>query len=177
MDGNNYDLYKNKNVEWMTGTGTKACYLLFLFLVWGIFHVSQSMSAEDVCCVTNMIHGVATFIMFHWIKGCPDDSTQGEYNGDTLYEQIDAGIPWTNTKKFLMLVPALLCWISCHTANYKPLYVIVNMGIFTICLIAKIPEMHRVRIFGINSTPGIDTTIEYRPKSPRIAEANSKKKQ
>ncbi len=46
--------------------------------------------------------------MFHWIKGCPDDSTQGEYNGLTLYEQIDAGVPWTRTKKFLILVPTLL---------------------------------------------------------------------
>ena len=167
----------NKNVEWMTGTGTKACYLLFLFLVWGLFHISQSMGPADVWCVTNVIHGVATFVFFHWIKGCPDESTQGEYNALTLYEQIDAGIPWTNTKKFLMLVPALVCWISCHTAQYKPNYVIINMGIFIICLIAKVPEMHRVRIFGINSTVGHDSPVEYRPKSPRIAQQQAKNKQ
>jgi len=173
MDGNNYDLYKNKNVEWMSGTGTKACYLLFLFLVFGFFHVIMAETQKnkgDVWLVTNVIHGVSTFTFFHWIKGCPDDSTQGEYNALTLYEQIDAGVPWTNTKKFLMLVPALLCWVGCHTSGYELLHVITNMGIFVICVIAKIPEMHRVRIFGINSTPGIDTTIEYRPKSARLSD-------
>ena len=102
--------------------------------------------------------------MFHWIKGCPDGSTQGDYNGFTLYEQIDAGVAWTNTKKFLMLMPTLLCWIACHIANYQPFYILVNCGLFLICIIAKIPEMHRVRIFNINSTVGIDVPIEYSPK-------------
>jgi len=167
MDSGNFDLYKNKNVDWISGTGTKACYILFLMLVWGLIHVSRSMIPEDVWLVTNVIHGVATFIFFHWIKGCPDDSTQGEYNGFTLYEQIDGGIPWTNTKKFLMLVPALTCWVGCSVANYKPMYVVVNLGIFTICLIAKIPEMHRVRIFGINAGGGFDAPVEVVRRSPR----------
>lgn len=76
-----------------------------------------------------------------------------------MYEQIDAGIPWTNTKKFLMLIPTLITWIACHEADYKPIYIIVNMSMFLILIIAKLPEMHRVRIFGINSTPGIDVPV------------------
>ncbi len=99
-------------------------------------------------------------MIFHWIKGSPDDSTQGEYNGDTLYEQIDAGVAWTSTKKLLMLAPTLLTWIACHFANYKPIYIFVNCGIFLICIIAKIPEMHRVRLFGINSTAGFEDKEE-----------------
>lgn len=122
--------------------------------------------------------------MFHWIKGCPDDSTQGEYNGYTLYEQMDAGVPWTASKKFLMLIPTLITWMACYIANYRPTYIVVNCCIFVILIIAKIPEMHRVRIFGINSTAGIDTPInsaEIRegvinsPRSPRRTE-NSKPK-
>ena len=50
----------------------------------------------------------STFIYLHWIKGSPDELGQGEYNALTMYEQIDAGIPWTRTKKFLMLVPTVL---------------------------------------------------------------------
>jgi hypothetical protein len=46
--------------------------------------------------------------MLHWVKGAPDDSTQGVYNGLTLYEQIDGGVPWTDTKKFLILIPTIL---------------------------------------------------------------------
>jgi len=33
---------------------------------------------------------------------------------------------------------------------------------FSICVIPKIPEMHRVRLFGVNSTTGIDDEIDYR---------------
>ena len=157
-----YDLLKNRNIDWIDGPFTKVCYLVFLFLVWGILHISRGFSDEDVWTTTNIIHGVATFIFFHWIKGCPDDSTQGEYNALTLYEQIDAGVPWTATKKFLMLVPTILTWIACHYADYKPFYIVVNCGMFLICIIAKIPEMHRVRIFGINSTIGIDSPIEIK---------------
>lgn len=102
----------------------------------------------------------STFVLFHWIKGCPDNTGQGDYNELTLFEQIDGGIPWTNTKKFLMLIPTLITWVACHTAHYEALYVVVNCGMFLIQIIAKIPEMHRVRIFGINSTPGIDTPVE-----------------
>ncbi|RYH31739.1 hypothetical protein EON65_02000 [archaeon] len=100
-----------------------------------------------------------TFVVFHWIKGCPDDSTQGEYNAFTFYEQLDAGVPWTSQKKFLMLVPTVITWIACYAADYKPFYVIVNCVIFFICIIAKMPQMHGVRILGINSTPGIDNPV------------------
>jgi hypothetical protein len=112
--------------------------------------------------------------MLHWIKGCPDDSTQGEYNGLTLYEQIDAGTPWTATKKFLILVPTLLCLVACFTADYKPFYIVVNCGMMAICVIGKLPQMHRVRIFGINSTPGIDQPIEYSPKSSEVRHGGKK---
>jgi len=80
---------------------------------------------------------------------------------------MDDGTAWTPNKKILMLMPTLLTWMSCHIADYQPIYLIVNIGIFLICIIAKIPEMHHVRLFGINSTPGIDTNIEYDPPSSK----------
>ena len=67
------------------------------------------------------------------------------------------------TKKFFMLTPTLITLAACSSANYEALHVVVNCGIFLILIIAKIPSMHRVRIFGINSTPGIDSKIEYTP--------------
>jgi hypothetical protein len=171
-----YDLFKNKNVDWISGPFTKVAYVIIVFLTWFIFHISEFFTAEDCWTVTNTVHGVITFVLFHWIKGCPDDSTQGEYNGFTLYEQLDAGTPWTSSKKFMMLIPSLITWMACHIANYKPFHVIINVCIFMICIIAKIPQMHRVRIFGINSTPGIDTVIEYSPEKKRQSEASNSKK-
>jgi len=127
------------------------------------------------CTLNTFCFVQVTFIMLHWIKGCPDDSTQGEYNGLTLYEQIDAGVPWTSSKKFLILVPTLLCLVACFTADYKPFYIVVNCGIMLICVVGKMPQMHRVRIFGINSTPGIDQPIEYSPPSGSVSKHKSKK--
>ena len=54
--------------------------------------------------------------------------------------------------------------LAVHFANFKPIYIIVNVGIFLILVIGKTPQLHRVRIFGINSTPGIDMKVEYKPK-------------
>lgn len=117
------DLMKNKNVEWMNYPYVRATYVLFILFLWGILHMSQIFTAAECWTATNIIHGVvrnmylaftililvqATFFLLHWVKGCPDDSTQGEYNAQTLYEQIDAGTPWTRNKKFLMLVPTAL---------------------------------------------------------------------
>jgi hypothetical protein len=55
-------------------------------------------------------------------------------------------------------------WVSCHAAEYKPIFVVVNSAMFLVVIIAKIPEMHRVRLFGINATPGFDSKVEYSPK-------------
>mmetsp|Transcript_13861 Transcript_13861/g.23091 ORF Transcript_13861/g.23091 Transcript_13861/m.23091 type:complete len:195 (+) Transcript_13861:74-658(+) len=170
-----YDLFKNKNIDWIGGPFTHLCYVIVVLALWGLIHISTLFPAEDCWTVTNVIHGVVTFIMLHWIKGCPDDSTQGEYNGLTLYEQIDAGVPWTSSKKFLILVPTLLCLVACFTADYKPFYIVVNCGIMLICVVGKMPQMHRVRIFGINSTPGIDQPIEYSPPSGSVSKHKSKK--
>lgn len=59
-----------------------------------------------------------------------------------------------------MLVPTVLTWVACYAADYKPFYIIINVAIFFILIIAKMPQMHRVRIFGINSTPGIDDPVK-----------------
>ena len=34
---------------------------------------------------------------------------QGEHIDKTIWEQIDNGVPWTDTRKFLMIVPIALC--------------------------------------------------------------------
>lgn len=166
-----FDLFKNRNVDWLSGRFTKVAYIIFVFITWGLIHISTIFPSTEAWTITNIIHGVVTFVLFHWIKGCPDDSTQGEYNGLTVYEQIDCGVAWTQTKKMLMLMPAFLTWMACHTAHYEPIFVVVNGGMFLICIIAKIPEMHRVRLFGINSTPGIDEPVESLPMKTRKAKA------
>ena len=66
--------------------------------------------------------------------------------------------------------------VACFTADYKPFYIVVNCGIMFICVIGKFPQMHRVRIFGINSTPGIDQPIEYSPSKSDLKRSKGKGK-
>lgn len=65
-------------------------------------------------------------------------------------------------------------------SNYDFKYLAVNAPVYVILgILPKIPEMHRVRLFGINSTIGIDDGDE--PSAPPAAagpsaSAGSKKK-
>ena len=50
--------------------------------------------------------------MFHWITGTPFEgqgfSQQGDYDGLTLWEQMDNGMQYSPAKKYLTAVPILL---------------------------------------------------------------------
>lgn len=46
---------------------------------------------------------------------------------------------------------------SLHT-NYAGIHLAVNFPIWAILILGKLPEFHRVRVFGINATVGIDDT-------------------
>jgi hypothetical protein len=163
---------ENKNVNWLSMSWTKPSYVLFIYLFNSLLVMSNFFPIKDCWTVTNIVHAVITFLLFHWIKGSPDAMSQGAYNGLTLYEQMEAGVPWTATKKFLMLVPTAMLLLACNSTDYEPTHVVVNCGIFLLLIIPKIPDMHRVRILGINSTPGIDDNMGYTP--PRQSRDNSK---
>ena len=115
------------------------------------------------------------FYIFHWIKGSPDNFSQGEFNGLTLWEQIDDGIPWTKTKKVFFLVPTALLFAASYITDYSFEHLTYNAPVYIIlAILPKIPEMHRVRLFGINSTVGIDDNPqgEDDPVSTNVIEAS-----
>jgi len=161
----------NLNIQWVHFRLSGVAYIAAIVVVWFVCHSSQAFDNEECWTITNVIHGIISFAILHWVKGSPDEATQGAYDHLTLYEQIEFGQPWTATKKFLMLVPSILTYLACYTAKFKPYPIIVNCGIFLIMIIAKIPEMHSVRIFGINSTPGIDQAI-----NPDLLSSGKKRK-
>jgi len=49
------------------------------------------------------------FIGLHWATGTAVWMDQGAYKDETFWEQMEAGVPWTRTKKFLLIVPIILC--------------------------------------------------------------------
>ncbi|CAM9900728.1 unnamed protein product, partial [Chrysoparadoxa australica] len=129
-------------------------YVFVVSVIGVVLFTSQLMSLADAATTLNIAHGLVTFIFFHWIKGSPDEFSQGEWNGLTFWEQLDAGIAWTPIKKYLIIVPCILCLISLGVSNYSMTYVFINVPVCVILIVAKMPGMHRVRIMSINATPG-----------------------
>ena len=106
--------------------------------------------------VTHAIHLVVTLIHVHWLKGSISD-TQGELNAMTVWEQLVArGAEAEAARKVLLIVPTVLCYAGCHNGNYKPVVCVANLIVWVIAMLAKSFFMNGVRIFGINTTPGID---------------------
>jgi hypothetical protein len=129
-----------------------------------LFALTPGISNDMAWTLTTVLYLFGHFIVYHWLTGAPFDSTQGEYDGLTLWEQIDNGAQFTPTKKYLTALPIMLyaysmnvCFIqfhsflmSAHYSHYNATLFAVNLVPLIIVLIAKLPAMHRVRFFGIN---------------------------
>ena len=80
----------------------------------------------------------------------------------TLWEQLSSSPDSTSSdysQKVLVVVPTLLCYLACHFANYDKLLTMINVAVWAVCVIAKLEGMIGVRLWGINTTIGIDDDL------------------
>ncbi|KAI3843363.1 hypothetical protein MKW98_001742 [Papaver atlanticum] len=141
----------NKNTEWFMYPGVWTTYILIVFFAWlmvlSVFGCNPGMAWT----IVNLAHFVITYQFFHWKKGTPFAEDQGIYNGLTWWEQIDNGKQLTRNRKFLTCVPVVLYLIASHTTDYQnPMLFLNTLAVFVL-VVAKFPNMHKVRIFGINA--------------------------
>ncbi|GKY99120.1 hypothetical protein MPSEU_000867500 [Mayamaea pseudoterrestris] len=128
--------------------------------------------------LTNVLHTLLTILSLHWIKGQPFDDT-GSQAGWTLWEQLllagqqeQQGVNLNNAntmssnsnhrrtlQSWLLLVPTLLTYAACVQCQYNAVACVVNVVSWVVALVAKLPAMVGVRIFGINRTVGIDDDV------------------
>ncbi|GFP88201.1 orm1-like protein 1 [Phtheirospermum japonicum] len=122
----------NRNTEWFTYPGVWTTYILILFFSWLI-----------VLSVSNCTPGMAWTVVniCHFL---------GIYNALTWWEQMDSGNQLTRNRKFLTVVPVVLYLIASHTTDYQHPMLFFNTLAVLILVVAKFPNMHKVRIFGIN---------------------------
>lgn len=144
----------NKNVSWLRGAAVWPTYLgllaLFRFLLWVLSLGVPSFTDKAQWTVTSVAHGIFSFLAFHFNRGTPMWEDQNEFIDQTVWEQIDAGVPWTDTRKFLIVVPILLFLVVSHCTDYAVVDLAINLPVLVVLLVSKLPEMHGVRIFGIN---------------------------
>ena len=62
--------------------------------------------------------------------------------------------PLLSAHKYLTLVPTVLLLVALVANNYSQHALAVNVPVWVVVVSGKMPSMYRVRLFGINSTPG-----------------------
>jgi hypothetical protein len=101
----------------------------------------------------HLVHGVISYYLLHWSKGSmsPGDPTdQGLYDRLTVWEQLDNQTYGTGNRKFFTAVPIVLFVLATHGADFRKQPLGLNLAVVLVLLIAKMPALHKVRIFGIN---------------------------
>mmetsp|Transcript_31221 Transcript_31221/g.48856 ORF Transcript_31221/g.48856 Transcript_31221/m.48856 type:complete len:338 (+) Transcript_31221:139-1152(+) len=71
-------------------------------------------------------------------------------------QRMTVAIKKLRSRDVLCVIPTLLAHASCHVARYQSEYVLVNVGVWSVIMLPKMPFMNGVRLFGINRTIGID---------------------
>ncbi|KAI9355493.1 ORMDL family-domain-containing protein [Pilaira anomala] len=140
----------NYSTNFMSYKGAWLSCVLIVVAIKLSYSLIPFISSETSWTLTNLTFNISHFVMFHWLQGTPMDNNQGAYDGLTVWEQIDDGVQFTATRKFLMAVPIGLFLLSTHYTHYDVLQFAINFCSLVIVLIAKLPSMHEVRVFGIN---------------------------
>mmetsp|Transcript_86171 Transcript_86171/g.248837 ORF Transcript_86171/g.248837 Transcript_86171/m.248837 type:complete len:248 (-) Transcript_86171:135-878(-) len=157
-----FELARNWHTDWLERPEFLLLYVVGIVLVqFLVLATMDTFVGRDVVplfwswTVTNAIHCLVSLICLHWSKGSYFDD-QGEMAAMTLWEQLEGRPKTVHIKRFLTIVPTLLCYAACSFSNYEYNACVINGILWTIHVLAKLPVMNGVRIFGINRTTGID---------------------
>ncbi|KAF9977899.1 hypothetical protein BGZ73_004495 [Actinomortierella ambigua] len=146
----------NLNSSWVNDKGAWVTNLLLICVLKFFFGIIPGITPELSWTLTTLTYNIGSYIMFHAVTGVPFEFGQGAYDGITLWEQIDGGVQFTATRKYLTTVPIVLFLMSTHYTHYDAFAFLLTFSATVINLIAKLPSMHQVRLFDINQK--IDAT-------------------
>ncbi|XP_007116628.1 ORM1-like protein 1 isoform X2 [Physeter macrocephalus] len=98
-----------------------------------------------------MDKGQGMYVFLHAVKGTPFETPdQGKARLLTHWEQLDYGVQFTSSRKFFTISPIILYFLASFYTKYDPTHFILNTASLLSVLIPKMPQLHGVRIFGIN---------------------------
>ena len=139
----------NKTVNWINSPGVWTWYISLIVLGWLL--ISAFMNDGGLAWTyVHLLHGICTYYILHWTKGSVSSEDQGRYSGLTVWEQMDNELYGTSNRKFFTVVPIILFVMATHGADFHKQPLGLNLFVVLILLIAKLPALHKVRIFGIN---------------------------
>lgn len=141
----------NPNGSWLNSRFIWLSYGLGILLLHLIILSFPFLSVAWSWTLTNILHNVAMFFYLHTLKGTPwQTADQGKLRYLTQWEQIDNGIQFTVTRKFLTVVPIVLFFLTSFYTKYDSIHFALNFSSLLFVLLPKLPQFHKVRLFGIN---------------------------
>lgn len=139
----------NKNVQFVDNPIFWIFYILLIFFL-RVIIAGIGIDGLYAWTYINIMHTTISFLLFHWIKGSPLVDDHQQFSRLTFWEQIDDSLQYTRARKFLTVVPIAIFIIAADSTNWELAIVWINLLFTFIAVIAKLPFMHGVRIFGIN---------------------------
>ncbi|RVE59904.1 hypothetical protein OJAV_G00193480 [Oryzias javanicus] len=141
----------NPNTRVMNSRGMWLSYILSIGLLHLVLLSIPFVSVPVVWTLTNLIHNLCMYLLLHTVKGTPFQTPdQGKARLLTHWEQMDYGVQFTASRKFLTVTPIVLYLLTSFYTKYDRVHFVVNTVSLLTVLIPKLPQLHGVRIFGIN---------------------------
>uniref|UniRef100_UPI00358EA4E2 ORM1-like protein 1 n=1 Tax=Myxine glutinosa TaxID=7769 RepID=UPI00358EA4E2 len=141
----------NPNSGVMNSRGTWLAYAITVGSLHAVLISMPFLSIGLAWTLTNVFHNLAMYVLLHMVKGTPFITPdQGKARLLTYWEQIDHGMQYTTSRKFLTVTPIILYFLASFYTKYEPQHFAVNTVSLMSVLVPKLPQFDRVRIFGIN---------------------------
>jgi len=143
----------NLNANWVNSKGAWTIHFVLIAALKILYVIIPGVSQELSWTLTNVTYIIATYIMFHYVRGVPFEFNSGAYDNLTMWEQIDDGAQYTPAKKFLLSVPIVLFLLSTHYTHYDLKYFTFNFIATLAAIVPKLPFSHRIRIKLFSAVP------------------------
>jgi len=141
----------NPNTIVWNSKGIWLTYVLLILLLHIILLCVPWLTIEQVWTTTNLAHSVLLYFFMHLVKGTPfHTADQGMSRFLTAWEQMDGEIQYTKARKFFFAVPVGLYLLTSFYTRYDYAHFVWNTPALLVCVVPKLPQLHGVRILGIN---------------------------
>ncbi|XP_061859056.1 ORM1-like protein 1 isoform X1 [Colius striatus] len=141
----------NPNTRVMNSRGMWLTYALGVGMLHIVLLSIPFFSVPVAWTLTNVIHNLGMYVFLHAVKGTPFETPdQGKARLLTHWEQLDYGVQFTSSRKFFTISPIILYFLASFYTKYDATHFILNTASLLTVLIPKLPQLHGVRIFGIN---------------------------
>ncbi|KAJ8390484.1 hypothetical protein AAFF_G00102810 [Aldrovandia affinis] len=139
----------NPNTRVLNSRGIWLAYLLLVAVLHVVLLSIPFFSVPLVWTLTNVIHNLVMYLFLHTVKGTPFETPdQGKARLLTHWEQMDYGIQFTSSRKFLTISPIVLYILTSFYTKYDATHFLINTGSLLSVLLPKLPQFHGIQCDG-----------------------------